>query len=82
MVSKKQFIYLQDLAQTGLANETLPIGFTQAKFPGTAGRPGARDLLESPSEQHMSSPAFVFIYSQAWPPLPFDWISIWRVFSK
>lgn len=71
---RKLFPYLQDLAHIELTNETLPIGLSQAKFPGTAGRPGARDLLESPSEQHMSSVGFLLfcIYRQAWPPPPFD----------
>ena len=72
---RKQFTCLQDLAHTESTNEALPIGLSQAKFPGTAGHPGARDLLESPSEQHMSSVAFLLfcIYRQAWPPLPSDW---------
>lgn len=67
---RKQFPYLQDLARTELTNETLPIGLSQAKFSGTVGRPGARDLLESPSEQHMSSVGFLLfrVYRQAWPP--------------
>lgn len=75
---RKPFPYLQDLAHAELTNETLPIGLSQAKFPGTAGRPGARDLLESPSEQHMSSVGFLLfrIYRQAWPPPPFDWIAV------
>lgn len=75
---RKQFTCLQDLAHTESTNETLPIGLSQAKFPGTAGRPSARDLLEPPSEQHMSSKAFLLfcIYRQAWPPLPFDWIAV------
>lgn len=60
----------------GITNEALPIGLSQAEFPGTAGRPGARDPLESPSEQHMSSVAFLLFctYRRAWPP--FDWIAI------
>ena len=72
---RKQFTCLQDLAHTESTNEALPIGLSQAKFPGTAGRPGARDLLESPLEQHMSSVAFLLlcIYKQAWSPLPSDW---------
>ena len=72
---RKQFTCLQDLAHTESTNEALPIGLSQAKFPGTAGRPGARDLLESPSEQHMSSVAFLLfcIDRQAWSPLPSDW---------
>lgn len=75
---RKPFPYLQDLAHTELTNETLPIGLSQAKFPGTAGRPGARHLLESPSEQHMSSVGFLLfcIYRQPWPPPPFDWIAV------
>ena len=45
---RKQFTCLQDLAHTESTNEALPIGLSQAKFPGTAGRPGARDLLRVP----------------------------------
>lgn len=56
----EETVYL--LAGSGphrITNEALPIGLSQAEFPGTAGRPGARDLSESPSEQHMSSVAFL-----------------------
>lgn len=58
MVSKKTVYLPAGSGPHRITNETLPIGLSQAKFPGTAGRPGARDLLESPSEQHMSSVAF------------------------
>lgn len=66
-----------------ITNETLPIGLSQARFPGAVGRPSARDLLESPSEQHMSSVALPLfcMFVQAQPPPPSDWIAALKVFS-
>ena len=75
---RKQLTCLQDLAHTESTNETLPMGLAQAKFPGTAGHPGARDLLESPSEQHVASVAFLSfcLYRPARPPRPCNYVAV------
>lgn len=61
-----------------ITNETLLIGLSQAKFPGTVGHPTASHLWESPSEQHMSSVAFFSLgmYRPAWYPLPCDQLAV------
>lgn len=83
MVSEERVHLPAGAGPHSITNETLPIGLPQARFPGAAGRPGARGLLESPSEQHMSSVALPLLctFIQARPPPPSDWIAASMVFS-